>query len=187
MSDLWQLKTRRESYSSEIHVKTGTMWRCYSDTGVRNKRIQWDFTFSTRQAPEGNSVFAKGRKASLYILFMGISQQCSGSVCHSLLQWTTFCQNSPLWPVRLGWPCMAWLVASLSYASPFAMTRQCSHEIRRQLFLGRKAMTNLDSVLKTKDIWNNWQTTNLKNIRATYATQFQKNKWPNQKMGQRTK
>ena len=23
---------------------------------------------------------------------------------------------------------MAWLVASLSYASPFAMTRQCSHE-----------------------------------------------------------
>ena len=123
MSDLWQLKTRRESYSSEIHVKTGTMWRCYSDTGVRNKRIQWDFTFSTRQAPEGNSVFAKGRKASLYILFMGISQQCSGSVCHSLLQWTTFCQNSLLWPVFLGWPCTAWLRASLSYASPFSMTR----------------------------------------------------------------
>ena len=28
----------------------------------------------------------------------------------------------------------------------------CSHEIRRWLFLGRKAMTNLDSVLKSKDI-----------------------------------
>ena len=28
----------------------------------------------------------------------------------------------------------------------------CSHEIRRQLLLGRKAMTNLDSVLKSKDI-----------------------------------
>ena len=27
-----------------------------------------------------------------------------------------------------------------------------SHEIRRQLLLGRKAMTNLDSVLKSKDI-----------------------------------
>ena len=44
-------------------------------------------------------------------------------VCHSLLQWTTFYQNSSLWPVCLGWPCMAWLIASLSYASPFAMTR----------------------------------------------------------------
>ena len=27
-----------------------------------------------------------------------------------------------------------------------------SHEIRRRLILGRKAMTNLDSVLKSKDI-----------------------------------
>ena len=44
-------------------------------------------------------------------------------VCHSLLQWTTFCQNSLLWPVFLGWPCTAWLRASLSYASPFSMTR----------------------------------------------------------------
>ena len=25
-------------------------------------------------------------------------------VCHSLLQWTTFCQNSPPWPVHRGWP-----------------------------------------------------------------------------------
>ena len=28
----------------------------------------------------------------------------------------------------------------------------CSHEIRRQLFLGRKAMTNLDNLLKSRDI-----------------------------------
>ena len=28
----------------------------------------------------------------------------------------------------------------------------CSHEIRRQLLLGRKVMTNLDSVLKSRDI-----------------------------------
>ena len=30
-------------------------------------------------------------------------------VCHSFLQWTTFCQTSPPWPVRLGWPHTAWL------------------------------------------------------------------------------
>ena len=30
-------------------------------------------------------------------------------VFHSLLQWTTFCQISPPWPVHLGWPHMAWL------------------------------------------------------------------------------
>ena len=28
----------------------------------------------------------------------------------------------------------------------------CSHEIKRALLLGRKAMTNLDSILKSRDI-----------------------------------
>ena len=28
----------------------------------------------------------------------------------------------------------------------------CSHEIKRHLFLGRKAMTKLDSILKSNDI-----------------------------------
>ena len=28
----------------------------------------------------------------------------------------------------------------------------CSHEIKRRLLLGRKAMTNLDSVLESKDM-----------------------------------
>ena len=28
----------------------------------------------------------------------------------------------------------------------------CSHEIKRCLFLGRKAMTNLDSILKSRDM-----------------------------------
>ena len=28
----------------------------------------------------------------------------------------------------------------------------CSHEIKRSLLLGRKAMTNIDSILKSRDI-----------------------------------
>ena len=28
----------------------------------------------------------------------------------------------------------------------------CSHEIKRRLLLGRKAMTNLDNILKSRDI-----------------------------------
>jgi len=29
----------------------------------------------------------------------------------------------------------------------------CSHEIKRRLLLGRKVMTNLDSILKSRDIY----------------------------------
>ena len=40
----------------------------------------------------------------------------------------------------------------LLLGSKITVDGDCSHEIRRRSFLGRKAMTNLDSVLKDKDI-----------------------------------
>ena len=43
-------------------------------------------------------------------------------------------------------------VTFLFLGSKITADGDCSHEIRRQLLLGRKAMTNLDSVLKRKDI-----------------------------------
>ena len=36
--------------------------------------------------------------------------------------------------------------------SKITVDGDCSHEIKRRLLLGRKAMTNLDSVLKSKAI-----------------------------------
>ena len=45
----------------------------------------------------------------------------TGVGCLLHLWWITVCQNSSLWPVLLRWLCTAWLIASLSYASPFVM------------------------------------------------------------------
>ena len=36
--------------------------------------------------------------------------------------------------------------------SKITVNGECSHEIKRQLLLGRKAVTNLDSILKSRDI-----------------------------------
>ena len=36
--------------------------------------------------------------------------------------------------------------------SKITADNDCSHEIKRRLLLGRKAMTNLDSILKSRDI-----------------------------------
>ena len=36
--------------------------------------------------------------------------------------------------------------------SKIAADGDCSHEIKRHLLLGRKVMTNLDSILKSRDI-----------------------------------
>ena len=38
------------------------------------------------------------------------------------------------------------------WGSKIATGGDCSHEIKRRLLLGRKVMTNLDSILKSRDI-----------------------------------
>ena len=40
----------------------------------------------------------------------------------------------------------------LLLGSKISADSDCSHEIRRQLLLGRKAMTNLDGLLKSRDV-----------------------------------
>ena len=40
----------------------------------------------------------------------------------------------------------------ISLGSKITVDSDCSHEIKRCLLLGRKAMTNLDSILKSTDI-----------------------------------
>ena len=42
--------------------------------------------------------------------------------------------------------------AFISGGSKITVDGDCSHEIQRRLLLGRKAMTNPDSVLKSRDI-----------------------------------
>ena len=43
-------------------------------------------------------------------------------------------------------------MTDLLLGSKITVDGDCSHEIRRRLFLGRKAMANLDCVLKSRDI-----------------------------------
>ena len=70
----------------------------------------------------------------LFMMFVRFLSQEYWSGRHFLLQGTSFCQNSSLWFVHLGWPCMAWLIASLSCTSPFTMRRlwsmkRCSRDM----------------------------------------------------------
>ena len=38
------------------------------------------------------------------------------------------------------------------FQMPITADCDCSHEIKRHLLLGRKVMTNLDSILKSRDV-----------------------------------
>ena len=48
--------------------------------------------------------------------------------------------------------CGETVAAFVFLGSKITADSNCSHEIKRHVFLGRKAMTNLDSILKSRDI-----------------------------------
>ena len=67
---------------------------------------------------------------------------------HSLLQWTTFCQNSPPWTICLGWPYMAWLIVSFkSYDKP----RQ--HIKKQRHYFANKGLSSQSYGFSSSHVW----------------------------------
>ena len=53
-------------------------------------------------------------------------------------------------------PITSWQIdgETVETVADFILDGDCSHEIKRYLLLGRKAMTNIDSIFKSRDITN---------------------------------
>ena len=60
--------------------------------------------------------------------------------------------SSPIISWQIDGETMATVTHFILGCSNITVDGDCSHEIKRSLLLGRKAMKNLDSVLKSKDI-----------------------------------
>ena len=52
------------------------------------------------------------------------------------------------------WGTMETVTDFIFFDSKITAGGECSHEIKRRLLLGRKAMTNIDSILKSRDTTN---------------------------------
>ena len=60
--------------------------------------------------------------------------------------------SSPITSWQIDGKTMETVPDFISLGSKITADGDCSHEIKRCLLLGRKAMTNLDSILKSRDI-----------------------------------
>ena len=60
--------------------------------------------------------------------------------------------SSPMTPWQIDGETMETVTEFISLGPKITADGDCSHEIKRHLLLGRKAMTNVDSILKTRDI-----------------------------------
>ena len=68
------------------------------------------------------------------------------------IQKTKIMASGPITSRQTNGETMQTVTDSIFLGSRITVDGDCSHEIKRSLLLGRKAMTNLDSVLKSRDI-----------------------------------
>ena len=68
------------------------------------------------------------------------------------IQKTKIMASSPITPWQIDGETMEVVIDFIFGGSKIAADGDCSHEIKRCLLLGRKATTNLDSILKSRDV-----------------------------------
>ena len=68
------------------------------------------------------------------------------------IQKTKIMASSPITSWQVGGETMETLRDFIFLGSKITVDSDCSHEIKRHFLLGRKAMTNLDSILKSRNI-----------------------------------
>ena len=68
------------------------------------------------------------------------------------IQKTKIMASGPITPWQIDWETMETVTDFIFLGSKITADGDCSHEIKRCVLLGRKAMTNLDSLLKSRDI-----------------------------------
>ena len=83
-------------------------------------------------------------------LLMMVKEESEKAGLKFNIQITKIMPSGPItsWKIRGKWK--QWQTTFLGFKIPVG--GDCSHDIKRCLLLGRKAMTNLDSVSKSKDI-----------------------------------
>ena len=68
------------------------------------------------------------------------------------IQKTKIMASSPITSWQLDGETMETVIDFIFLGSKITADGDCSHEIKRRFLLGRKVMTNLDSILKSRDI-----------------------------------
>ena len=83
---------------------------------------------------------------------MKVKEESEKVVLKLNIQKTKIMASGPITPWQIDGQTMETMTDFILGGSKITADGDCSHEIKRHLLLGRKVMTNLDSILKSRDI-----------------------------------
>ena len=85
-------------------------------------------------------------------LLMKVKEECEKVGLKLNIQKTKIMASSPITSWQINEETMETVTDFIFGDSKINADGDCSHEVKRRLLLGRKAMNNLDSILKSRDI-----------------------------------
>ena len=91
-------------------------------------------------------------KEELRGLLMKVKEESEKAGLKFNVQTMKIMASSPIISWEIDGKTMETVTDFIFLGSKITAESDCSHEIKRHLLLGRKAMTNLDSILKSRDI-----------------------------------
>ena len=100
---------------------------------------------------DDTTLMAESEK-KLKILLMRVKEESEKAVLKLSIQKTKIRASSPITSWQIDEETMETVADFTFLGSKITANGDCSHEIKRSFLLGRKAMKNLDSILKIRDI-----------------------------------
>ena len=85
-------------------------------------------------------------------VLMKVKEECEKAGLKLNIEKTKIMASSPIASCQIDGETMETMTDFIYLGSKITADGDCSHEIKRHLLLGRKAMTKLDSILKSRDI-----------------------------------
>ena len=126
------------------HVKhwagRSTSWNQIARRNINNLRYADDTTLMAESEEELRSLLVK------------VKEESDKAGLKLSIQKTEIMASSPITSWQIDRGTMETVTDIVFLGSKITAEGDCSNEIQRQLLLGRKAMTNLDSILKSRDI-----------------------------------
>ena len=92
------------------------------------------------------------REGELKNLLMEVKEESEKSGLKLSIQKTKIMASSPITSWQIDGETMETVTDFIFLGSKITADGDCSHEIKRLLFLGRKVVTNLESILKSRNI-----------------------------------
>ena len=134
------------------------LFNLYAEYFIRNARLdkaQAEIKIARRNTSDlryadDNTLMAENKE--LKSLLMRVKEESGKAGLKLSIQKTKIMTSSPISSWQIEWEKVEAVTDFIFLGSKITADGDCSHEIKRHLLLGRKAMTNLDSILKSGNI-----------------------------------